>query len=170
MVIATDYTAGILTKARRERKKYPQESILHYALYIEHKINAIIRLLSDRKNLEPSVSLGLMRELKLSSKATWALHLLDGEMFDDMVVKKIGQISDRRNEYAHYKWKGTDPDDRREEDRSIKLLVETLADAEIVVSAISKYENKTFFNGEFRKVKSILKSKKLSNTIIDEVT
>ncbi len=82
---------------------------------IEHKMNMLIRILSDRRKVDHSATLGLMRELKLISKATWALELLGGEPFDLEVAKSIGQISEERNAYARYKWKEKREDDAKEQ-------------------------------------------------------
>lgn len=151
IVLIADHTKNILKRARRERGKSPEEAILHYALYIEHKINVLIHVLSERKNIERSATLSLMRELKLTSKATWALELLGGEPFDSKIVKGIGQISEERNAYAHYKWKEIEENNSRKQ-----LLTKVFTIAETIVSEISSYEEKNLYGMKRSKLKKIL--------------
>lgn len=148
----SDHTETIIKKARRERIKFPEEAILHYALYVEHQINRLIVRFCDRNDIDQSVSLGLMRELKLSSKATWALQLIGGEAFDDATVKKIKRLSDERNAYAHYKWSKGDPDNDQEKLELRKKFDELFSDAENIVNKIKSYENITFYHGKRSKI------------------
>lgn len=65
IILILNHTQAILKKARKERLRLPEEAILHYALYIQHKINILIQIISERNAVDHSATLGLMRELKL---------------------------------------------------------------------------------------------------------
>ncbi len=88
---------------------HPIESLILYATWVEHWLNATLLTTALRRGLSEAEAIQLVRqgvETKLAS--IW--RLLELPTIPDDHIRKLKALAEVRNEHVHYKWKGQDPD------------------------------------------------------------
>lgn len=160
-MITIDYRESILKDARdhRRRKEY-HNALIFYALYFEHEINGLVKLIMERKGFcEDTINQPL--RLPARDKLTWLADILGVKRPNKKFVKFMESSSENsffgnRNSYVHYKWKGVDIDD----DAKDKLIEQQLEEIEKQVRYLKRYGSSVIYNGRkkltLKKVESFL--------------
>jgi hypothetical protein len=147
-----DYTEGLLDDALAATNDERNEvAILLYAIFFEHKINFIVHSFVKRKGLSEQVAIDLIRRMDIQQKLTSVLELLGFPPFGKADRDSIDRIMNRRNEFAHYKWKPR-PDEYS------GSLVPVISECQRIVGVLNDYEERYIFNGRREATKELIRS------------
>jgi hypothetical protein len=136
----TSHTECLLDDALAASKDERHEvAILLYATFFEHRINGIIDTFVRQKGLRAQIAIDLIRRMNIQQKLTSVLELLGAPPFGKVESDRIDGIMNRRNEFAHYKWKPR-------HDKSSNSLVPVISECQKIVEAINDYEERHVFN------------------------
>jgi hypothetical protein len=142
-----DYTATLLKEARRaHREGHDEIAVILYATWIEHFLNQVVLNGTARKGLPAADGYQMLREINLKSKATWLLPLVGLRRISEAHVNVLVRLSETRNQYVHYKWKGIDED----EPHDAKRLESLIEDAEKTITYLRRYERSVVFGDRKR--------------------
>jgi len=104
--LTVDHTDGLLEQSARAMNEDKLEtSVLLLATWFEHWINYFLGSMLYRRELSDEAISVLVRELKIRTKFTAFWELLRLDALDDEHLAAIQTCVDRRNEFAHYKWR-----------------------------------------------------------------
>lgn len=126
-------------------------SYIFYATYFEHFVNEIIDIWATRNSIPYEISSSLIRRVSLEDKYTWLLVVLKLPPFNHKYWKIIKNITDKRNNFIHYKYKS-----KATGDVSISEKVEWEKDHRSIFKAIKYtkfYRSKVVFDGKKKKFK-----------------
>ena len=147
---AVDYRETVLDRARAEAGEahYYLAATL-YAIWAEHSINGLLLRAFERKGHSAEVSTPLLRELRLSTKASalWGIAGLPTIPSDSL--RLLDRIIQYRNSFVHYKWI------LYEELADMQLseeLRDIVAQAESLVSDLLAAESSAFWSGRDREL------------------
>jgi hypothetical protein len=99
-----DHRGTLLDEARRLKKAGQMErAVLHYATWTEHMLNSFIASLLRRNKLSEDWVRSVIRDTGLRAKYVFAT-LLFGCKPSSAIADAIQVISERRNQFVHYKW------------------------------------------------------------------
>jgi hypothetical protein len=126
-------------------------AILLYATFFEHRINGIIDTLVRQKRLRAQVAVDLIRRMNIQQKLTSVLELLGAPPFGKAETDSIDGIMNRRNEFAHYKWKP-------HHDKSSNSLVSVISQCQKIVEAINDYEERHVFNDRREAIEELIRT------------
>lgn len=149
------YTDDITKEAKilQDKQNYRLALIL-YATAIEHHLNDIIQKTLISKNFFLSEIENIMR-LDIEAKRTWLFPLLGLPRLSKNCSKNIKAIADKRNEFVHYKYKGSFEKEADIKDKEYENLCEK---AISTVSYIKRYKTQNLITHS--KIKKILNNKK----------
>lgn len=155
--LSIDFTKGLLSNARYFLKTSDyHSSIVFYALWIEHWTNHIILIALKRMNINSVHFREIIRSTKSKDKYTWLWQLLQLKPLNDVHLKTIGKVFEKRNSFVHYKWKDYN-------NREIKKLINELEDfnnflltVDKTIIYLKKFENKNVYFNKKRLSKSII--------------
>lgn len=152
LFFAVDHQHSLLREGERfAKRKNPNHAYIFFATYFEHFINEIIDIWATRNAIKHEVRANLIRRLNLEDKYTWLLEILKLPAFSTVHWKLIKTISDKRNNYIHYKYKpevATIPSELK--------IEEWRKDYSHILKAISytkNYRSKVVFDGKKKKFK-----------------
>ncbi len=138
----TDYTSYLLKEARAYKKdKRFEMACLMYATWLEHWLNDIVGILSERKGLDEKEIIQLIRQTNFASKSSWLLKLLDLPIFDPEQKTMMEIMVEFRNGFVHYKWQ---PENRDREETLKDLVLQF----ENTVKYLQNYENAHIYYGK----------------------
>ena len=137
-VLVLDYTGDLLQGARAfRRKRQPYLSCVLYATWTEHKLNRWIWSLANKKSLPVHDIEAMIRETQHRTKLSWLLAMLGAPNVPKRHRHAVQQVMERRNAFAHYKWRQHRPSDER-------ALAELLRAFERTVTYFRCYEERVF--------------------------
>jgi hypothetical protein len=134
------------------QRPHPIESVILYATWCEHWLNATLISAGLGKGLSEDDVVQMVRE-SVRVKLGWLWRTMDLPPMPAQLSAPILSLADVRNEHVHYKWKGHDPDVLTAETSRLKLaivdiraIVESLIDFEIqeIVGAQIKVADRLF--------------------------
>jgi len=144
VLITTDRTPELTKEARRcENHDLHEIAILLYATACEHWLNHVISALCKRRSLNREDAAQVIRDVSVRAKCTWLLKLLRAPAIKDHHFKKLMLLMDLRNEFAHFKWKGTNYDVEEEGDRAKNFL----ATWKQTLDYLSRYRQRVVYRG-----------------------
>jgi hypothetical protein len=160
VVSVIDETGDITREARRfeDRGLYKLALLLH-ATAIEHWINDIIVILCRRKGLSRDEAIQIIRETPFRAKCAWLLKLLDASPIRDAHLKKLDRLMQLRNEFVHFKWKGTNLE--QDEQEEAKKFLEVWKPTQKYISRYRKrilFRDLRFAKYSSRRVKALSSS------------
>lgn len=140
-----DYRSTLLDRATAETDADNCElAVTLHAIWIEHFVNGLILRAFERMGHYEIISLPLIRELRLQTKITALWSLANLPLISDDSLRLIGQITEARNSFVHYKWKLEDADKIDERKRQVKLLAAKFND---VIAELHALESAFYWNG-----------------------
>jgi hypothetical protein len=144
--VVIDHTSTLLRQARQAHKAGDDEiAVILYATWVEHFVNKIVLTGSERCGLSREHGYEMLRDVSLRGKVTWLLPLVGFRAIGQAHLKTLTTLSERRNQYVHYKWKGLN--ESRSEARSVRQLIET---TEKTVRYLRRYERSVVFGDRLR--------------------
>lgn len=146
------YQPTLLEKGARfaKRKEY-ELAYVFYATYFEHFINEILDIWAKRNLVVYDTSSNLIRRVSLEDKYTWILNLLKLPSFNRTHWRTIKSISDKRNNFIHYKYKS-----EAASTPSTAEKTEWEKDSKNVLKAVTytrRYRSRVVFDGKKKKFK-----------------
>lgn len=150
-----DYRNTVLLQGRLFFKAgdYRLASLL-YGTWFEHWLNWLISIVGKRRGLHEDEITQLIRDAPFRGKLTWMFPLLGLRHLAGSHRNAIFKISDLRNNFVHYKWKGKDDASGEREE---KELVDCLSAIEKTVKYLQSYENKYIFHRKKKAIKKLIK-------------
>jgi hypothetical protein len=136
--VVLDHRDAIATQAKAlvdERR--PLASLILYATWVEHWLNAVLVTHAIRRGLSPDQSEQIVRDAQLRAKITWLLQLAGLPPLEDEHRKAIVALTDLRNAYVHYKWSGRTPEELAQEEERLR---ETVHRCEALLDYLRDYE------------------------------
>lgn len=138
--VVIDYQPRLLHLARALAKRpHPIESVILYATWTEHWVNAILLTAALKRRLSEEHAVQMVRDAGFRAKLGWLWASLGLPNIPEPHRSRVQLLADIRNEHVHYKWKGQEPDVLYDPDRerltlavrSIEETVVALVDFEI---------------------------------------
>jgi hypothetical protein len=145
--LATTHLEDLLDQAS---KFVEQEELdfacLFYATWFEHWVNRLFLNLAVRRGdmLQEDFD-NMLRDVGLRGKMTWLLQLFGLESIDRIHRARITALMNRRNEFAHYKWRTYDIDSGFEQERSLADLMEQFKAT--TIPYLLDYEDRHLYSG-----------------------
>jgi len=139
-----DHTDSIIQQAKSFADRGDFDlSILMFATYFEHSLNAIIAHDLQIKDISNKSKNELIRSVNIAGKCGWLLEVLDLPNLNLRHKKTIIDLSSKRNAYVHYKW-NPEQEDTGIEQKKKKELIESAIKA---VKYMKYYTSKIRFKG-----------------------
>jgi hypothetical protein len=85
---------------------YPIASVILYATWFEHTLNAICIRQGLLRALDANQVDAMVRDASLEAKLDWLIHLLGLPAFEKSHRNRVIRLTNVRNQYVHYKWRG----------------------------------------------------------------
>lgn len=151
----TDYRVSVLEQARlfHKAEEYRLACLL-YGTWFEHWLNWLIVTAGKKRGLNAEELTQIIRDTPFRGKMTWMFPLLGLRHLPANHKNSIFKITDLRNSFVHYKWKGKDWEaDRREDQES----ADSLASIEKTVKYLSHYESKYIFHRQKKVLRKVVK-------------
>jgi hypothetical protein len=135
--VVLDFQPRLLASAKDlSSRPRPIESIILYATWCEHWLNATLITAGLSRGLDEEEVTSMVREGH-NVKLGWLWKLLDLPELPDEARKKLFLLAEIRNEHVHYKWKGLEPDTLETSPERLQLAV---ADAQALVNTLITWE------------------------------
>jgi hypothetical protein len=115
-----------------------------YALWIEHVVNNDVMIGLQRKGYDPEIIDLLIRRINIEEKAVKLWCAAGFEPLSGPDISLIGQITEARNAFVHYKWKGYDEATDRSNREQLVALLER---AHVLIDVFRSRENALLWNG-----------------------
>lgn len=150
-----DHRTSILKQGRLFFKTgdYQIASLL-YGTWFEHWLNWLIITIGKRRGLREDEVSQIIRDIPFRAKLTWIFPLLGLRHLPITHRNAIFKITDLRNSFVHYKWKGKDETaDEREEQE----LIDSLSNIEKTIKYLHQYENKYVYHRKKKVLQKIIK-------------
>jgi hypothetical protein len=140
-----DHQPTLWQRAESEYAKgTPEIAVTLYALWIEHVVNNDVMIGLQRKGYDPEIIDLLIRRINIEEKATKLWRAAGFEPLSGPDISLIGQITEARNAFVHYKWKSyNEATDRSNRERLVALVGRARALMEVFRSR----ENSLLWNG-----------------------
>lgn len=122
----------------------PDIAIVLYATHVEHCVNGILFGQFERMQVPRDTVAPLIRELRLNTKLTALWDLAGIPPVDADFLRLIGQLSEKRNAFVHYKWPSHTEESERLHWEQTKKILEGMPD---VVEYFDRTEDKLVWNG-----------------------
>ncbi|MBK1884816.1 hypothetical protein JIN85_20570 [Luteolibacter pohnpeiensis] len=104
-----DHRKTLLDQARSFRKsKNVELAILFYATWTEHMLNLFVASYLRRRKLADSFIQDFLRDTGTKSKYIFIISSYTEKNPAKSWITKLNFISERRNQFVHFKWKGYD--------------------------------------------------------------
>ena len=146
---AVDHRNEIINKAVDYYEKDYYLSITLISFFIEHTINSIIDLYCRENSVSEKYRIEIIRNLSIASKFSWLLVLMKLPKINSRILKSIIKIAESRNSFVHYKWKYSNIDEDKIENKI------TLTEIKTTIKYLKTYESKIEFNGLKNQIKKI---------------
>ncbi len=146
---AVDHRNEIINKAVDYYEKDYYLSITLISFFIEHTINSIIDLYFRENSVSEKYRIEIIRNLSIASKFSWLLVLMKLPKINSRILKSIIKIAESRNSFVHYKWKYSNIDEDKIENKI------TLTEIKTTIKYLKTYESKIEFNGLKNQIKKI---------------
>ncbi len=162
MVWIVDYRTTVLQQARLFHKKAESSrksgnqrlACLLYGTWLEHWINWLIATAGKRRGLNDDEVTQIIRDTPFRGKMTWMFPLLGLRHLPINHKNAIFKITDLRNSFVHYKWKGKGEEiDEREE----RELSDSLSQIEKTVKYLNHYESNYIYHRKKKVLRKIVK-------------
>jgi hypothetical protein len=108
-------------------------------------VNKIVLTGAERRGLSRERGYEMLRDVSLRGKLTWLLPLVGFREMNKGHLKTLTELSDRRNQYVHYKWKGVL--ETRGEGKAVHQLVEATEGA---IRYLRSYERSVIYGDRLR--------------------
>jgi hypothetical protein len=82
-------------------------AVLMQATWLEHGLNHIVEVYGKRRKLTETEVVQIIRDVNFRGKITWLLRLLKAPAIPPEHMQAMTSLLEARNEFAHYKWKGS---------------------------------------------------------------
>jgi hypothetical protein len=140
-----DHRSSLLREANEaaEREHY-ELAITLYAIWLEHFINGMITRSFERLGYYEDISVPLIKELRLSTKAVVLWKLAKLPDIDQDSLKVINKVVDLRNSFVHYKWQSRDLEAEQQQFEQLQQVTEQ---AERLIATLLGIESLVFWNG-----------------------
>lgn len=149
-----DHRTDVLQQARTyaKSKDYNLACML-YATWFEHWLNNVIVTTGRKRGLEGEEVFHIIRDTPFRGKLTWIFPLLGLRKLSITHRNAIFKITDIRNSFVHYKWRGKDD---ASNEREKKELIDCLANIEKTIKYLRRYENNFIFYGKKKTLRKIV--------------
>jgi hypothetical protein len=108
VAMALNYQAQILVSARRARSEnHPVEAVILYATWAEHWVNAVLIARALASGLPEDDATKMLKDAKWDAKLGWLWRTHGLADLDPYHRGRLQHLINTRNEFVHYKWKGT---------------------------------------------------------------
>jgi hypothetical protein len=155
----TDYRTSVLQQARLfHQAKDFKLSCLLYGTWFEHWLNWLIVTAGKRRGLSEDDLTQVIRDTPFRGKLTWMFPLIGLRPLPTNHKNAIFKITDLRNSFVHYKWKGKSGEIDKRED---KELEDSLKLIERTVKYLRHYEDKYIFHQKKKVLRQITKIDKV---------
>jgi coproporphyrinogen III oxidase len=98
----TSYTQDFVKRGHFEA------AVLMQATWLEHGLNQIVQVYGKRHKLTEQEVVQVIREVNFRGKIGWLFKLLKAPAIPEEHVRAMTKLIEARNEFAHYKWKGSE--------------------------------------------------------------
>jgi hypothetical protein len=157
-----DYRATVLQQDRLFYKNADSSNksgnyrlaCLLYGTWFEHWLNRLIATAGKRRGLNEDELTQIIRDTPFRGKLTWMFPLLGLRHLPTNHKNAIFKITDLRNSFVHYKWKGKGDEADEQEERE---LANSLAQLEKTVKYLNHYESKYVFHRKKKALRKIVK-------------
>ncbi len=137
---ATDFRLDLLRLARNAKSEEHWEmSCLYYGTWLEHQLNNLIHFWVMRKGGSDRDAELLMKESGVRGKLLWLYMSVTGRVAPAKQVNRLTALTERRNQFVHYKWALRSPD--ADGDEHYQRAVNG---AEALVRFLARFEQKSF--------------------------
>ena len=148
--VVIDHQPSMLDRARKHQLKEEFElAYVFYATYFEHLINGVIQAKCIKEGISNSTYKELIRRVSLEDKFSWVLELLKLPSFNTTHWKTIKTISEKRNNFIHYKYQPK-PDEFDHEEREWKTLEKKLR---LAITYCKSYQTRLMYGGKAKKLR-----------------
>ena len=138
-----NHTHKLLTLAKSSENEHELElCCLFYMLWIEHKINLILRVILRRKAICENDGISIVRKLGIRDKLSWKWQLLGLEPLPEAILADISIIEEFRNGFVHYKWQSFVS--FQNEDRTWQAINRV----DDIIATLRQFEEKHIFYGQ----------------------
>ncbi len=145
-----DYRSSMLDRAKEHMLKEEFELVyVFYAIHFEHLINVVIQAKFIKEGISNSTYKELVRRASLEDKFSWVLELLKLPHFNTNHWKTIKVISEKRNNFIHYKYQAT-PDDLEYEEKEWKAIEKKL---QLAITYSKSYQTRLLYGGKAKKLR-----------------
>jgi hypothetical protein len=129
----TIHTDTLLDEARSYLKdKKIELAIVLYGTWWEHWLNGVIEHRVIKQGLDENDYKDIVRSLNNRAKTSWLFKLLDLPLLDSEQLKTMSSLSEKRNQFIHYKYPATEWENDK------KTPIEFF---EVLESSIKYFEN-----------------------------
>jgi hypothetical protein len=137
--VVIDYQPRLLYSARNlSRRPHPIESVILYATWTEHWVNAILLTTALKRGTSEKDAVQMVRDATFRAKLGWLWMMLGLPPIPEPHLSRVQLLADIRNEHVHYKWKGQEPDVLYDPARErLTLAVTSISDT---VAALVEFE------------------------------
>jgi hypothetical protein len=118
-------------------RAHPIESVLLYATWCEHWLNATLISAALGRGLSESDATQMVRDSSIHAKVGWLWRAFSLPDIPDRLRLPVTFLAEVRNEHVHYKWKGHDPDTLTDDASRLKLAI---ADIRSVIEGLVDFE------------------------------
>jgi hypothetical protein len=139
VALAWNYQKQLLAGARRTRAEtHPVESIILYATWAEHWVNAVLLARALARGLAEEDTVRMLRDAQWPAKLGWLWRTFGLVELEAQHRGRLQHLIDTRNEYVHYKWKGK----KLVEDGMDEPLTGAIRDIEPTIAYLVDYQLK----------------------------
>ena len=115
---------------------YPIASLILYATWFEHTLNAISIRQGLLRGLTANQVDAMVRDASIEAKLGWLAQLLGLPPFDESARSRVIRLTNVRNQYVHYKWRGYLPADHELQMRDLR---ESIANIDPILDYFLSY-------------------------------
>lgn len=116
--------------------EHPIAALILYATWFEHTLNGIVIRQGLLRGLNAEQVEAMVKVSSMAAKLDWLPKVLGLPGFEGSHHQRVLQVSEVRNQYLHYKWKGYKPE---ESERQKQRLRGTVADLDATVEYFLAY-------------------------------
>ncbi|WP_458691253.1 hypothetical protein [Nocardia tengchongensis] len=145
MTFTTDHREMILENARAALSAGRLElACMLFGTYCEHHINLLVSSSMEQLGYSEKTIVTLIRTSNLAVKVTALWEVADLPEWDEEALKQLNILTEVRNGFVHYKWKGmSDAEHSLRNERPNRAL----AGIETLLSFLKGVEDEIYWNG-----------------------
>lgn len=153
-----DHTESLRGLASRlESEGQVEVAVVLMATWVEHIINLLVVTVVERRGLGSAIGQQVVREVALPAKLTWLLKLLGLPAIPTKHLAVLRQLSDKRNQYVHYKWPVSHID---ELSANPKEFVDLLARSKPALRYLAGYRTRALLQGGKARISKLIQAKR----------